>query len=138
MVRVQAMGKWRPTRGLAEKLRRFASENGQALARIRSRSKRGGALGSRRASKETGTGRCAPTALGHTDSLHAQLSALAAAQQQLATRVDANQQRLEERIEQLATLLRAGAPGATSIRTVPSHPLEHAPDAMNEVAKLQL
>jgi len=92
---------WRPARGLAEKLRKFAAENEHVLARIRARvtdaakSSSGGQSGGGSGSLTAATAELV-TDLWRT---HAQLE----------HRVEANHERLEQKLEQICQLIKTRA-----------------------------
>ena len=118
-------GKWRPPKGLSERLRRFAVSHAEQLQRIRDREGRSNkkpmsssdviASRERRASSQaesrksdTGASFGSNSAAG-LGSLRRDLSTLTSAHKDLAERVESGQARLEAKLEQLATLLGGGA-----------------------------
>lgn len=146
-------GKWRPSRGLAVKLRRFAAENEHVLARIRARSRRkskfpdeGGDHRSRFQSVLP-NGTHAPAHADDEDAytgggeggggaLAGQVAELSRSHARLAERVESGHARLEQKMEQLCQLIKAGsltkasAPDARPARpmsaAVPAHVNEEA------------
>lgn len=133
---LQPGGKWRPARGLAEKLRKFAVDHAGQLRRIRNRHKaRGGGSGgggggglslSSRLSLEAnghsstpsptggyGGGRAGTpvVAAGGDGVRHEKVIELAAAHDRLVTRVDSGTARLEEKLDELITIVKGASSG---------------------------
>ena len=103
-------GKWRPRRGLAEKLRRFAAENANTLARIRARSGRKSvdlAGGLPPTGGEGSPGSPGLPASGGVSSR--EIAALAEQHKRLAARVESGQARLEKKLDGIIAALSGGS-----------------------------
>ena len=94
-----ATGSWRPARGLAEKLRRFAMENEQALARIRVRAKRDRVMPPPAVGSGSGSGD------GDNAALQSELVRLAEGQKRLSRTVEEMQEKFDARLDKLMGLL---------------------------------
>ena len=107
-------GKWRPPKGLADRIRRFAVEHEEQLARLRKRAGRtlrpkapNDSLGRDTGTRLRGiTGEGVNNASGSaTGSFRRELNDLAAAQGDLAKRVLSSQRRMETKLSELTMLL---------------------------------